>query len=268
MELIEKKYDKYYTKVDIVTELIKHIDFSKFSIAIEPSAGCGNFSNNIPIKCISFDIKPEDDEKEIIEADFLEININEYLDNDDKVIVIGNPPFGRQASLAVKFFNKSALIKNTICIAMILPKSFKKSSIKNRLNLDFTLSQELELKKYSFTYGGKDYDVPCIFQIWMRTSIKRKKDPKFKLCDKFQFVIEKDCNVDTIAFRRVGVYAGKASLYSKQSKQSHYFLTCSDEIIIIKDLLHNLNSIKWEHNNTTGPRSISKNELIEKLNMM
>lgn len=54
-----------------------------------------------------------------------------------KVIVIGNPPFGFKASLAVKFFNKAASFADYI--AFILPASFMKDSVKNQLDLGFKL---------------------------------------------------------------------------------------------------------------------------------
>lgn len=288
----DEKYDKYYTKIDVVLDCLKHIDFSEFTMAIEPSAGCGNFSNNIPIDCVSFDIAPEIKAMDIsqrcpqvitadlfirdqlwnkvsaIEADFLTTNTDEYIEADDKVVVVGNPPFGKQASLAVKFFNKSASVKNVSSIAMVLPKSFKKPSIKDRLDLNFELEKEIELQDSSFTYGGKDYAVPCVFQIWRKTETKREKSKRFKLCNKFQFIKEEDCDINTISFRRVGVYAGKAMKYSNQSKQSHYFIICLDGHRKVDDIISSLNSLVWEHNNTTGPRSISKNELIERLNLV
>lgn len=57
--------------------------------------------------------------------------------------------------------------------------------------------------------------------------------------------------------RRVGVNAGK--IYNEiedKSEQSHYFLKAKKEI---QELFE---SIKWDHNNTVGPRSISKTEIV------
>ena len=43
---------------------------------------------------------------------------------------IGNPPFGRQSSLAKKFIKHICSCDKTKTIAFILPKSFKKDSLK------------------------------------------------------------------------------------------------------------------------------------------
>ena len=52
-------------------------------------------------KKIGLDIEPK--EKYIIKINFFDYKPEE----DKKYLVIGNPPFGKVSSLAVKFFNKS-----------------------------------------------------------------------------------------------------------------------------------------------------------------
>lgn len=69
--------------------------------------------------------------------------------------------------------------------------------------------------------------------------------------------VKKTDNPD-YSFRRVGFYAGM--IYDDingKSEQSHYFIKSSDDI---KKFLKNY---KWNHNNTTGPRSIGKSEIIK-----
>lgn len=58
----------------------------------------------------------------------------------------------------------------------------------------------------SFLLNGNAYDVPCIFQIWIKKDYKRKITEKLVPIN-FTFV-KKSENPD-ISFRRVGVYAGK-----------------------------------------------------------
>ena len=66
-------------------------------------------------------MEPENDE--IIKQDYLEFDFN--LQNSYKRIhIVGNPPFGRQSSLAIKFIKKSCEYCDSI--SFILPKSFKK----------------------------------------------------------------------------------------------------------------------------------------------
>jgi hypothetical protein len=67
--------------------------------------------------------------------------------------------------------------------------------------------------------------------------------------------------------RRVGFYAGKVCIdFTDKSIQSHYFI----KILIPLDLLKLeacLNEgLKFEKDNTVGPKSISKQEVIVALN--
>jgi hypothetical protein len=57
--------DKFYTKIDVVKKCILEIedDFENFDIILEPSAGCGNFLNFLPLKKrLGIDIDPVIDE--------------------------------------------------------------------------------------------------------------------------------------------------------------------------------------------------------------
>ena len=76
----------------------------------------------------------------------------------------------------------------------------------------------------------------------------------------FEFV-KIDENPD-ISFRRVGVYAGKIDTDTEKSEQSHYFIKFTNNKSI-KSNLEKLKAITFNFNNTVGPRSISKQELIK-----
>ena len=70
-----------------------------------------------------------------------------------------------------------------------------------------------------------------------------------------------------LPFRRVGVYAGK--IYNQdiinKSEQSHYFILFDKKIS--ESLYEKLNTINFDtKNDTVGPKSISKQELIVKYN--
>ena len=94
--------------------------------------------------------------------DFLKLD---YLKFSNKnVHIVGNPPFGRQSSLAIKFIRYSALFSKSI--SFILPKSFKKDSLQNKVPLNFHLLCQVDLPKNSFLVNEKEHDVPCVFQIW------------------------------------------------------------------------------------------------------
>lgn len=114
--------DKFYTHQSVAKMCIDMIDLSSYDVIIEPSAGNGSFSNQIP-NCISYDLVPE--HPSIIQQDYLKLDTWRFIGK--KVLTIGYPPFGIQNNLAIQFFNKAAEYSHTI--AFILPRTFMKESI-------------------------------------------------------------------------------------------------------------------------------------------
>ena len=239
--------EKFYTKTEVVIECLNTLNLSSYSTVIEPSAGNGSFSNLIP-NCIAYDILPDCDG--IHNQDYLTLDTTSLTNT----IVIGNPPFGRNSSLAKKFIKKSCTYADAI--AFILPKSFKKESMQSAFDGTFHLVKSMDLPQKSFEIEGESYDVPCVFQLWERRSTLRKVTVS-EIPKNYRFT--KNKSEANLAFQRVG---GKAGLFktdfSTASEQSHYFM-------IMEKIPDNLD-IKWESNNTTGPKSISKKELIHALN--
>lgn len=258
--------DKYYTKLDIVedckVQIEKHINIKENDLIIEPSAGNGSF-----IKIIKeltknhkfYDLIPEN--KEIIKQDFLLLDVDKIIEPYKKIHIIGNPPFGRQSSLAIQFIKKCCEFADTI--SFILPKSFKKDSNKAKFDKFFHLIYEKDLPENSFSVNGDDCDVPCVFQIWKKKKTERiipdKIEPKnFKFVDKIEH--------HDISFRRVGVYAGKIDKETDdKSIQSHYFIKFTNNKSV-NDNIKLLEKINFDFNNTVGPKSISKQELIKEFN--
>ena len=145
----------------------KYIQIKPDDLIIEPSAGNGSFISGIKSfsnNCIFYDLEPEN--PEIIKQDFLTGNYNDLSTKYNNIHIIGNPPFGRQSSLAIKFIRKSCEFCNSI--SFILPKSFKKDSLKQKIPLNFHLILESDLPEKSFLVDGVEHDVPCVFQIWKK----------------------------------------------------------------------------------------------------
>ena len=259
--------DKYYTK-DIVVELClnlvkKHIQINADDLIIEPSAGNGSFITGIKALTSNFkfyDLEPEN--AEIIKQDYLLYDYDTIKSSIiGKIHIIGNPPFGRQSSLAIKFIKKSCEFCSSV--SFILPKSFKKDSLKKSFPLDFHLICEIDLPDKSFLVDGVEHNVPCIFQIWERKTYNRALIEKLEPLN-FMFV-EKIENPD-ISFRRVGVNAGVIDIkIDQKSIQSHYFIKFTNGKTI-NDNIKKLSTITYDINNTVGPRSISKQELIKEFN--
>lgn len=260
--------DKYYTKPTIAkqcTELVKkYIDISDNDLIIEPSAGNGSFIEYI--KTLSsnyrfYDLYPE--HNEIYKQDFLEFDYKEIKQNFKCIHIIGNPPFGRQSSLAIKFIKKCCQFSSSI--SFILPKSFKKDSMKRYFSKNFHLIYETDLLEKSFLVNNIENDVPCIFQIWKyKSEIRNEINKEIPLYFKF---VKKENNPD-ISFRRVGVNAGTITKeITDKSFQSHYFIKFTNNEIV-DDNIEKLKLIKFNFNNTVGPKSISKQELINQFNKL
>ena len=260
--------DKYYTKDNVVelclNNVKKYIEINSDDLIIEPSAGNGSFISGI--KSITnnykfYDFEP--DNEEIIKQDYLEYDYVSARETYSKIHIIGNPPFGRQSSLAIKFIKKSCEFCTSV--SFILPKSFKKDSLKKTFPLIFHLICEIDLPDKAFIVDGLEHNVPCIFQIWEKKSINRVVNEKLQPIN-FIFV-EKTENPD-ISFRRVGVNAGIIDeKIDEKSIQSHYFIKFTNGKTLTTNI-SNLSSICYEFNNTVGPKSISKQELIFKFNSL
>lgn len=260
--------DKYYTKLNIVDQCIKlvkqHINISNDDLIIEPSAGNGSFIEGIKTLSTNYkfyDLEPE--HEDVFKQDFLEFNHTQIIQEFKKIHIIGNPPFGRQSSLAIKFIKKCCLFSNSI--SFILPKSFKKDSMKKHFSKNFHLIHEIDLLEKSFLVNNIECDVPCVFQIWQyKNEIRNVIDKQTPL--HFKFVGKYD-NPD-VSFRRVGVNAGtiKKEITDK-SAQSHYFIKFTNNKTT-DDNMEKLKLLKFEFNNTVGPKSISKPELINEFNKL
>ena len=91
-------------------------------------------------------------------------------------------------------------------ISFILPKSFKKESIKNKIPLNYHCLFEKDLPINSFiTKDNENYNVPCVFQIWIKKNTNRIKLQKLQP-NQFKFVKKID-NHD-FSVRRVGGTSG------------------------------------------------------------
>ena len=162
--------DKFYTVPTVSEKCLISIGelykWSEWGLVVEPSAGNGSFFTRIPVdKKVWIDISPE--HKDIIKQDFLTY----YPPSDiGKILVVGNPPFGKVSSLAIKFFNHAAEWADVI--AFIIPRTFRRVSIHNKINANFHLifNEEIPMKPCSFT---PPMMVKCCFQIWEKRETKR-----------------------------------------------------------------------------------------------
>ena len=263
--------DKFYTKKEVAMYCInlfkEYVAPNNDDLIIEPSAGNGGFIDAIKsLKCNYefYDLEPE--HEEIAKQDYLLYNTNNNNNNNNnnntqKIHIVGNPPFGRQSSLAIKFIKKSCHFCTSI--SFILPKSFKKDSLKKTFPLNYHLLFEIDLPENSFLVNKQEHNVPCIFQIWVKKTYNREVSAKL---EPHNFIFVEKTNNPSISIRRVGVNAGTIDLNSaNKSVQSHYFIRFTNTNSLEKNL-DLLKSVVYDSNNTVGPKSIGKQELIKEFN--
>jgi hypothetical protein len=259
--------DQFYTKEGIakkcLDKLSEYVNLNLFDTIIEPSSGSGSFFNLLPVdKRIGIDLEPKCEG--IIRMDYLDF---EPLPN-KKIIVTGNPPFGVMCKSAVLFFNHSA--KFADIIAFIIPRTFKRISVQNRLSLDFELifNEDLPTTPCCFTpkMGAK-----CCFQIWQRTLQPRQKIRQESTHPDFEFLQwgpldskkQPTPNMDAdFAMRAYGSNCGKLyteNLISLRPK-SYHWIKAGIDIDLLKNRFRALDySISKD---TCRQDSIGRKELI------
>jgi hypothetical protein len=256
--ILKSDLDKFYTKSELSINLISKIDISKYDIIVDPCCGDGSFYNNIKHNNkIGIDILPHIEN--VIKHDFLTWDYSNIGYDRSRVLVISNPPFGKQGSLAMNFIKRSSEFSDTI--AFILPLSFCKESVKNKLPIFYHLEYEEILPDDSYLLDGSNYSVKCVFQIWKRRDYKRERIESIK---PIGFEYTKDKTNADLSVRRVGIYAGRAFDNIDKSDQSHYFIILNDKSKV-NQVISEIENAKWV-DLTVGPRSISKSELNVVLN--
>lgn len=147
---------------------------------IEPAGGNGAFIDavrDVGVRdVVSFDIEPR--HHEVARGDFLTQQLNVT-----GAVSIGNPPFGRNNALSVRFFNHAARYSDYI--AFIVPRSWRKWSVVNRLDPHFHLVSDENLSTdYIDAAGLSNYaktSLQTCMQIWERRSDAR---PRVEVLDR------------------------------------------------------------------------------------
>jgi len=157
--------DKFYTRPDVAERLYRVVEnmydnHSDWTHIVEPSAGNGSFFDLLPLeKRSGIDIAPE--HPGVTKMDFFDYC--PMSNSEDKVLVIGNPPFGKVSSLAIRFFNHAS--KWATVIAFIVPRTFRRISIQNRLDPRFHLVHDEDVSTTPCAFVPP-MSVKCCFQIW------------------------------------------------------------------------------------------------------
>jgi hypothetical protein len=168
--------EQFYTPLALARTLVESVETTlgslKGKIVLEPAGGTGSFVEAAYAKgvkeVISFDIEPL--HEKVLLGSFLDQELTRK-----NLITISNPPFGRNNSLSIPFFNHAARVSDAICF--IVPRSWRKWSVTNRLDLNFELVSDQDLDiDYVDSVGDLISDksrLATCFQIWKRTLTPR-----------------------------------------------------------------------------------------------
>jgi len=168
--------EQFYTPITLAHTLVENVEAVLGSLqgksVLEPAGGTGSFVEAAFAKgakeVISFDIEPL--HEKVVLGSFLEQELTQH-----NLITISNPPFGRNNSLSIPFFNHAARVSDAICF--IVPRSWRKWSVTNRLDLDFELVSDQDIDiDYVDSSGELISDksrLATCFQIWKRTTTPR-----------------------------------------------------------------------------------------------
>ena len=172
-------------------------------------------------------------------------------------VIIGNPPYGSGANLAIKFINKCAELSDDI--RMVLPLSFVKDSIQNKVNLNLVIADERELPPDTFPNG-----IRAVYQRWVTSDTPRVKVIKPRIHEDFEFLRYED-RFDANVF--IGEYGCGPSGRVKTEDfthyaRGHYFIKAKDQSVIDR-LVSCGDKFREKASGCNGRFHISKGELIE-----
>ena len=168
--------EQFYTPITLAHTLVSNVEAVLGSLkgksVLEPAGGTGSFVEAAFAKgakeVISFDIEPL--HEKVILGSFLEQELTQR-----NLITISNPPFGRNNSLSIPFFNHAARVSDAICF--IVPRSWRKWSVTNRLDLNFELVSDQDIDiDYVDSSGELISDksrLATCFQVWKKTATPR-----------------------------------------------------------------------------------------------
>lgn len=181
----EQYYTPSTTASAIVERLLKQVPDAQDRTWIEPAGGTGTFIEAAKASgvssILSFDIEPH--HPLVKRGNFLKQKLTV-----SDAVAIGNPPFGRNNALSVPFFNACAKHCDVICF--IVPKSWRKWSVINRLDQSFHLLDDYELE---INYEGVD-GVGLSQKFWLNTVVQtweRRESPRGKFTVEDRGVIKR-----------------------------------------------------------------------------
>jgi len=274
--------DKFYTKPEVVEKCVEELRNTLPQVftetVIEPSAGNGVWLPHFP-GIHAYDLAPEG--PDIVEQDFFNLDLTQF---EGPIHFVGNPPFGSRADLVMGFMKKMSDNRDTQSISLIIPATFGKPRCQylKAINPKFHLIHTSDIQKNGFTIDGKNKNVNCVFQIWVRRPTNRVVAERAKPKG-FSWVKKDDIDEDTIAVCHKGSGAGRirdpdweTTWHTKaRDSVSFYYFKLDDNAqkVQFEELYNDL--IGWGelldtfyNRRSMGAPGIEKADITEKVNML
>lgn len=265
--------DAYYTKDEVALRCVEKFieicpNLDNNSTWIEPSVGGGAFLRALysklgqAVSVVTIDTNQKTDAT--FHADFLSWSPDVSLSK--PLVVFGNPPFGKNSSIAIQFVNHSS--KFASFIAFILPNSFNKPSVMKRIDRHLHIIYSQNLEGDCFLFDNKSVSVPCTFYVFeKRETLRVDPEPLPTKSSVVSFL--QNANGATFMVQRVGQRAGRVFWDTKEIEQrgaskNFYFVEIKNITDEQRLLLKELSMEKTQERfNTAGMPSLSKGEVVK-----
>jgi hypothetical protein len=306
LDVAGRSLDKYFTGPHNAARCVARLEeycgsggrkpLKDYSCIVEPSAGAGAFLRPLrnaaqAARILAYDIDP-------VPADDLGLEIRrlDFMTERDKIaadikgepaVVVGNPPFGTNCSLAVAFINGCFELPSVDLVAFILPLSFMKDSIKSRIkncHVEFEVrltGEDCMFENFQPGKNGRHHPVPSCFQIWARGAAAAPLPAKEPTGWKYIKISKRDENPEEggpplkyyhVQVIRAGGGAGMAYLRDgRRAACANYFLVVDDCFLdrvddLVRDICARRAELEADFGATTGPRSLAKDPLTRLVN--
>ena len=239
--------DRFFTRPDGVRKALSVLaevcgpELRDAKAVIEPSAGSGAFLAALAeaapcAEILAYDLAPMPTPQglaQVTKLDFLKGGKKVADDLAGRAaIVAGNPPYGRNSALAVRFINACAALPHVDVVGFILPLAFTKASVQRRVRR-FVLERSVDLNASECTFNdhsrsaGAERVVPSCFQVWRRGVPPPTPEPPTPR----GWTYVKNTAAHRLQVIRAGGQAGRAFVAGERhAAVANYFLTFGDDL--------------------------------------
>ena len=140
-------------------------------------------------------------------------------------MIIGNPPYGVGANMAIKFLNKA--LQHTDDVWMVLPASFQRDSVKNKIAMHFECVEDIRLPDDTFPRS-----ITTVRQRWKKAKEHRVPVVMYKTHPDFEFLKYEDRGKANLFIGGAG--QGPSGKVKEDGydhyKPGHFYIKCNQEV--------------------------------------